>query len=76
MSQKETTWLDLIPVRVVDPYTTDETFFVDEHDENGNHLEAYEFKTEEQANYFIYLWMNEGADAAIKYDHCLHRSRP
>jgi len=71
MSHDPQTCIDLIPTRLIDPYTTDETFFVDEHDEKGNHYESYEFKTQKQANYFIHLWVNEGEEYAIKYHHCL-----
>jgi hypothetical protein len=75
MSKKVNTFIDLIPQRLVDPFTDKVSWFVDETDERGVLYEAFEFKTEKQAIYFIQLWAEVGEDAAIKYSHCLGRSK-
>lgn len=76
MSQDVHTCIDMFPQRLFDPLTEKATWFVDETDaETGNLYESYEFKTEKQADYFIRLWVEVGEDAAIKYHHCLNRSK-
>lgn len=76
MSQNPKTCIDLIPIRLTDPLTEKISWFVDETDiETGELYEAYEFKTEKEALYFIQLWAEVGEDAAIKYAHCLGRSK-
>jgi hypothetical protein len=72
---KPHTWIDLIPLRLVCPLTDKASWFVDEHDERGNHYESYEFKTQKQAEFFIELWAQVGEDAAVKFRHCLNRSK-
>lgn len=71
MSHKNTehteTMIDLIPIRLVCPYTDKATWFVDEHDERGNHHESYEFKTEKQALKFIDLWASGDVEGAIYF---------
>jgi hypothetical protein len=64
---KPHTWIDLIPIRLLDPFTDKASWFVDEHDEKGNHYESYEFKTEKQADEFIRLWAEVSEEAAIQY---------
>lgn len=74
MSHDPQTCIDLIPQRLVDPFTDKATWFVDENDsETGNLSESYEFTTQKQADYFISLWAEVGEDAAIKYHHILKR---
>lgn len=75
MSHAKRNLIDLIPERLVDPLTHEETWIVDEHDTRGNHCESYEFKTEKQAEFFIELWAEVGEDAAVKFHHCLNRSK-
>ena len=76
MSKSPSTCIDLFPQRLVDPFTDKVSWFVDENDsETGNLYESYEFKTQKQAEYFIDLWVNQGEEYAIKYNHCLHRSK-
>ena len=76
MSQDVHTCIDMFPQKLYDPLTDKATWFVDETDaETGNLYESYEFKTEKQAQYFIDLWVNQGEEYAIKYHHCLHRTK-
>jgi hypothetical protein len=75
MTQDPKTCIDLIPQRLVDPFTDKVSWFVDETEqETGNLYESFEFKTQKQADYFISLWAEVGEDAAVKYHHCLNRS--
>jgi hypothetical protein len=76
MSKSPSTCIDLFPQRLIDPLTDRASWFVDENDaETGNLYESYEFKTEKQAQYFIDLWATQGEEYAIKYHHCLNRSK-
>lgn len=76
MSQDVHTCIDLFPQRLYDILTDKADWFVDETEaETGNLYESYSFKTEKQAQYFIDLWVNKGEEYAIKYYHCLKRSR-
>jgi hypothetical protein len=67
MRQDIITFIDLIPQRLVDPFTEKVSWFVDETDERGVLYESHEFTTEKKALKFIDLWANGDVEGAINY---------